>query len=330
MSDSESKHPETLDMDNRDFVAELRLSNERMQSHIESLASQLTTAISIIEGNSTRANDNPVARFRLPLPPKFSGRRGDLDPPAEEWLFSCEQHLEAVNRQLVPKQVVLFIGSLLTDLAASWYLSYCRQIVGNNYDYNHFRTAFLAEFRDILVVKRARDRLRAIRQGDRPIYEYVSEFRTILRQIHDMSPPDQIHSFIHGLRNIEVRRDVEIRDPQTLEDAIVMSSTYANHLDRASKYHGFPASQNNDQMDLDNLSTSALGVESVYELAAMILQQNPVRASQFKSRTYRKLTPQQKQYLIRNKGCFYCRKANAGHVASNCPSKKMQGNEYDQ
>jgi hypothetical protein len=36
------------------------------------------------------------------------------------------------------------------------------------------------------------------------------------------------------------------------------------------------------------------------------------------------LTPGQKNYLARTKGCFYCRKTNAGHIAKFCPEKDRQ------
>ncbi|KAJ3276149.1 hypothetical protein HK104_003702, partial [Borealophlyctis nickersoniae] len=33
------------------------------------------------------------------------------------------------------------------------------------------------------------------------------------------------------------------------------------------------------------------------------------------------LTEKQRKYLMANQGCFYCRKANAGHQVRNCPEK---------
>ena len=305
MAEEKLPDPENLDDNSLDHVEMLIRDNQRMAAHIQQLSDQLTSAMILLQQN--QQNHSAASRLKLPTPPSFSGKRGDSDTPAEEWLFLVEQHLNAQERTVSEKQAIIFVGSLLTDVASSWYLSYCKTIEA--YSYADFRTKFLDEFQDRLVSRRARDKLRSIEQGSRTVEEYVGEFRSILRQIKDMNAPDQIHAFVHGLRDSSVRQEVEVRDPNTLDDAIVIASTYAAHLDRGQKQRSFKS----DRMDLDALE---IPDEFLDLAAAMYYEKKPQK--------YTKLTDRQRTFLIKTNGCFYCRKPYAGHQARDCPQKKNQ------
>ena len=39
------------------------------------------------------------------------------------------------------------------------------------------------------------------------------------------------------------------------------------------------------------------------------------------------LSSEEKNYLWKNKGCFLCRKINAGHISKNCPLRKNGGKQ---
>lgn len=44
------------------------------------------------------------------------------------------------------------------------------------------------------------------------------------------------------------------------------------------------------------------------------------------SKAFKKLSAKDRDYLLKHDGCFYCRKANAGHKAAECPDKKKPSN----
>lgn len=78
---------------------------------------------------------------------------------------------------------------------------------------------------------------------------------------------------------------------------------------------------NSMAMELDNIGTSTMAslLQTINDLS---IQVNNLSRNNNSNRPPRlgKLTFAEKQELMANNGCFRCRKNNAGHIASNCPS----------
>ena len=85
ISDEELKLPELpedLGAEHRDHFEELLRNNERMSQHISQLSEQLTLAMNLL--HSSQTSISAASRLKLPLPPKFSGKKGESDILEEE------------------------------------------------------------------------------------------------------------------------------------------------------------------------------------------------------------------------------------------------------
>ena len=81
-----------------------------------------------------------------------------------------------------------------------------------------FETAVKGEFQPLDNEKVARDKLADLVQI-RSVSAYVGVMRDLRIQISDLSDKDLLHKFTRGLKP-NIRKEVELRDPTTLDDAI--------------------------------------------------------------------------------------------------------------
>jgi len=106
----------------------------------------------------------------------------------------------------------------------------------------------------------------------------------------------------------------------------------SNQIDRVSFDYKFLSNQRNyrSYTSRNNHSSSASST-AVTSAAPVPMELDSIQASTSAGDSRRRssssnpnhkpLTQSQKQYLMTHDGCFYCRKANAGHRARNCPEK---------
>lgn len=289
------------------LAAQLQGLEEKVNHNMDGRQQQQHFLNSQFQGLEEKLNNMDENR-RQPLghhlkpkqPPEFSGRNSKWSNNVVEWLFMVEQYFGIVSGSIQDSQAVRYAGTLLTENAASWWVSFRPNNPELSWD--EFKTAITAEFQDINEAKSARDALVKIKQGTRNIQQYASEFRRIVRKLPRLDKDDQVYFFISGIQSVDVRRAVQLQNPKTLDLAIQAAHSveqlnfvppvpYANRFRAASPVE--PPQQQVVPMEIGSIS------------------QIPRSA----------LSTAERNELLRNNGCFYCRAPNAGHRAAQCPLK---------
>ena len=232
----------------------------------------------------------------------------------DTWLFQVEEHM-ALARVPAASHAG-YAASLLRGNAAMWWRELCES--GNRLnDWDEFKMNLRRQFRMDNLVRRARDDLYALRQREKePVSDFLHKFRQVCIRINDLSEAEKLDKFLRAL-NTNVRMQVELKEPTTFEDAARFADRADNVLTRVSgqgtggKSSWFKAntSQGGTHVGKWTFQQKTFGGPEPMEIGTSYVQRKP-------------LTPVEKQHLRDSHGCFYCRKANAGHYSKNCPLKK--------
>lgn len=152
-------------------------------------------------------------------PETFDGRRDFIT--VSSWLFKVEQYLSLTQLSnpaapISDQNRIAFASSFLTSTAASWWFT----IVQSNQvpsSWNNFRTLLLQEFVPHDHERRARDKLRRLKQTQ-SVSKYLSEFRNSTLMISDVSAGEMFDRFVQGLKR-EIRVEVLKSQCSTFEEA---------------------------------------------------------------------------------------------------------------
>ena len=224
---------------------------------------------------------------------------------ALETLFSYAGNVMSAHDRL------LMATSHLTGPARFWWNEHQ---LSDFVDWPDFLTALNREFYPVDAIQRARDRLARLRQTG-SVREYQDQFRQLVTQIPDYSESEKKDRFLRGLK-ADVQLQVQmaltlyggehsfatIAELASKADTVLFygrqartTPTARTFVDRAThnRYENGPS-----PMDVDSVTVGTRG---------------------------QPLTPGQRTFLMRNNGCFYCRKTNAGHLARDCPERRQTG-----
>ena len=252
-----------------------------------------------------------LLRSRLPEPPKpeFFFGADNKHPLVRTWLFQLRQYFR-LWPTLGDSDKVHYAVTLLRAHAMNWWEQQEQLIrLGTAEDidsFEKFEQAITKQFGGFDTVERARDILANMRQVS-SVETYVRRFREALLLLgadHYLDS-DMCHRFILGLKPW-VQRLVKIEAPDSLDKAMQMAERidrvrvsgpdrFSSHTNSRNQ-HSNQAHSSGTPMDIDAIT--------------------PDRPR------FRKLTDKEKQQLIQNEGCFYCRKHHAGHTSRNCPEKQ--------
>src|SRR4051794_2139480 len=151
-----------------------------------------------------------------PKPDPFGGKR----EMADGWIFQLRLYFVAAG---VPEmQQVAFAATLLREKTAVWWRNYINLVAMQQAPeittFEEFAAQLLSYFKPANSTQTARDKLCNLRQTS-SVATYTSTFQTLLLNIPDMGPADQIDTYIHGLKDLP-RRECRISNPKTLLEAI--------------------------------------------------------------------------------------------------------------
>jgi len=168
-------------------------------------------------------------------------------------------------------------------------------------DWRSFKNALTEQFKPVNAVKTARDKLASIKQV-KSVQEYSANFRSLVLEIPGITEDEKIDRFSRGLKD-NVRLEVELREPATLNEAIKVADRY----------------------DTITFQHNKARPESAKRQTALPAPTGPIPMDIDNSR-YRKLTEKDKEQLMKNRACFYCRKL--GHMISSCPARNAKKPSY--
>ena len=272
----------------------------------------------------------PCLPVAVPPPPaNFSGGRRDSES-IESWLFSVEQFFALTGLPDGMRQVQ-YAGSLLRGSALVWFRTMCSTAEHLAFisTWPLFCSELRANFCPTNMVKLARDRLAYLRQTSSSVRDYVREFRAVCLDIPALSADERLDRFTRGLKS-HVRREVEVREPSTFEEAVklaekfdsaqrsVYPSSYSGSGGPSSRGRGHYNDNGPAPMDLNALQRSPRTPQGGSRPA-------PGR-SQSPGRSFGRggMSDEQRAKLAAEGRCFYCKET--GHIRETCPKRLSQGN----
>lgn len=186
-------------------------------------------------------------------PDAFDGRRDFL--AVSTWLFKVEQYLtlSAISNPsatISDESRIMFASSFMTSTAASWWYT----IIQSGQEpstWTEFRTLVLNEFVPVDHNRRARDKLRRLKQNS-SVSKYLSEFRNCILTVNDMSDGERFDRFVQGLKN-EVKLEVLKSQASNFEDAAKIALRIDSALWSSTAYVTEATGSRSDPMEIGNV-----------------------------------------------------------------------------
>jgi Retrotransposon gag protein len=164
---------------------------------------------------STEETDTSLSSIRPRQPDKYHGQRDFL--LLGNWIFSVDQYFILTDMPAYKQGP--FVSTLLRDEALLWYRSsYDRWDPATPLTWEILRTAMREYFAPPNEDRCLQDEWANLRQ-------HVSVLTTLAMQIPGLSQSQILDKFIRGL-NPKTRIEVELRDPQTPDEAYRLADRF--------------------------------------------------------------------------------------------------------
>jgi hypothetical protein len=240
-----------------------------------------------------------MASWKPAKPSTYHGERDAF--VLEAWISSMTDYIQLAG---VPEEhQVRLAGTYLKDHAAVWFLTFKNQWVDKQLPTWHdFELALRTAFMPPNHIQSVMDKWAGIKQTS-SVHNYVEAFQALLMQLpHNATTPiATLDRFIRGLKP-KTELEVRLRDPATLDEAIriadrfdtiyrptVAPNSRAQHHWTTTAPHAPPS------------TSTPMEIDALPALSPMP----------------KKLTPEERERLVQQGGCFSCRRL--GHRSSNCP-----------
>jgi hypothetical protein len=280
----------------------------------------------------------PPARLKPSKPHAFAATTKDRGA-LEEWIFSVDNYLEATGDQGNDQERIAFAGSLLTGNALVWFRQNRPIMREVDYTYADFKTDMRGEFTDVNAVANARTRLDALQQTG-AVRHYNAAFRTLLLQIPDLSDGDTLHRYKAGLKPA-IKREVDIKNPADLPAAMALADKLdsvdsqaeqrplghrsgVRYTGRATTHYG-PTPMELGAFRAAGRPRSVLPHRPPPRMTGAATRPfGPPPPQQHSQQQRTRLTQEERDYLLANGGCVYCRKM--GHTVDQCRARATNPN----
>jgi hypothetical protein len=313
-----------LEQENQKLLVDLQhVSTEKAQQHEE-----LSHRVQQLEEQSQRVKDLEAALLtmrqqasglqiqprepKISLPAKFDGTRSQFRGFLNQVRLVIQMH---PNRYPTDISQVGLVGTLLTGTALAWFAPLLEKNSPLLHKFDEFIKEFQASFGDTDSVRTAINKLRRLRQGDRPASAYASDFRLLASDI----PWDEealMDQFRYGLRN-DVK-DLLLtfhEDPKSLTEAISRAVRCDNRLfERRSEQQ-----MTRFRSEPTYASVVANPSQSSIQPLNSFQENGPTPMEIDAARRRGPLTEAEKQRRRANRLCLYC--GGPGHIAIHCPHR---------
>lgn len=283
-------------------VAALQQAYVGAQQQIQQLEGQLQQAIAAAQ--PPMLGGHAAAPLKPPKPTHFSGSAKDRRS-IDDWLFSLDTHVAALPAPPPHAQRINFVASYFTGTALKWWRLNAPTHTAPGATYPAFVDALRAAFAPHNAQLKAREQIDTLKQTA-SVSAYNTKFRELLLEVPNMQPAEQLHRYVAGLKP-SIRQHVLITNPATLDDAMAL----ADRIDEAAfAARGAPTPTRYQQQPRRRPWYPAPAGPVPMEIGAL-------PTAQPRGRT--RLTPQEREYLLSNNGCVYCRRL--GHTLQQCRSR---------
>ena len=305
---------------------ELHLRDLVSKGDADTLVSEVAR---LVESEATKAVA-AASLFKTPDPPKPEQFHGDSrhPPSIQSWQYQVVIYLSHWPH-LSEEEKVRYAAGYLKGSALLWW-QHLAMVHGDPVPLktlDEFLNALRAAFLPPNSVDRARHDLASLRQSG-SVRQYLDTFNALCLRIQadQLLDAEKKQRFLDGLKP-RVRREVLLRFPDTFEQAAKLAdqqdqeqfqyslpTDYFELMERMGKQTG--SSENFRSVPNTPVAPDSIPAVSFDEAAPMELGTIQAFGS------HSPLSADERQYLIQNHGCFYCRQANVGHRAYSCPLKR--------
>ena len=253
----------------------------------------------------------------------YDGKRSNDVRP---WVIRTRNIMQLSGFNLDTPAAVCYAASFLTGAANSWLTSTAELAPPGMKEsagfltFDAFAAALIRHMGDPNPDDRARQLLRALHQVT-SVKTYADEFQRLVTNLPNRDAADLRFDFISGLkpkiRELLVGKTADmtwqdVHDLSNNFDALVMFSHRSNRDSRRDD-------RRDDPMELGAAATPRPATPSRGRSSTRPGTPVASRSSSPAPKALPKLTEEMREKLRRNKGCFRCQKANAGHIARDCP-----------
>jgi hypothetical protein len=176
--------------------------------------------------------------FKLPnlKPPEFSGRADGV----ETFLFKLDEIFAMdANARQSENDKVIFAGSYCKGGAPETWYKYVRNPETPEGErvttWEQFKESLRLNFAALDTAQDARDRLHTAKQKQgTPVHEYTGYLRSLFMKVPGMAEDEKLDKYLRGLTD-EIKKEVRMRKPETLEDAIKIAEDYDRLLRQIGK-----------------------------------------------------------------------------------------------
>ena len=298
-----------LEQENQRLLGDLQqVSAEKVQQYEElsQRVHQLETTLLQRQAAEVQTSSKEP---KISLPAKFDGTRSQFRGFLNQVRLVIKLH---PSRYPTDVSRVGLVGTLLTGTALSWFAPLLERHSPLLEDFEGFVNEFQANFGDTDSMRTAVNKIRRLRQGDRPASAYAADFRLLACDI----PWDEealMDQFRQGLRN-DVK-DLLLTfhdDPKSLTEAISRAVRCDNRLFERR-------SERQQMLRFRPTETYASVVASTPQVSKPSLMEGPTPMEIETTRRRGPLSDAEKQRRRANRLCLYC--GGPGHIAMNCPHK---------
>jgi hypothetical protein len=287
------------DGDPQAAAAAMQQALQQAHQHIQLLQQQIQQLQQQQQQQQQQA-PAPNVNLKPPRPSLFSGSSKDKDL-LEDWLFALDTYFGALAAPPNDQQRIAFVASHLSGTARKWWRLNAPQHVHAGATFLQFTAALRTAFAAHNAQQKARDRIDTLRQAT-SVSTYNTKFRELMLEIPNMTPAELLHRYVAGLKPV-TKQHLLIHDPQNLDDAMNMADRVDTAAYEARQANNTNSNNRRRPVRWNRPFRPDTSGPTPMELGALATPR-------------RKLTFTERQYLINNNGCFYCRKL--GHTATQC------------
>ena len=249
---------------------------------------------------------------KIGLPMKFDGTRSQFRGFLNQVRLVIQMH---PSRYPTDASRVGLVGTLLSGSALAWFAPLLEKESPLLNNFEEFISEFKACFGDTDSIRTTINKIRRLRQGDRPASAYAADFRLLAS---DIPWDDQalMEQFRYGLRN-DVK-DLLLtfpEEPKSLTEAISRAVRCDNRLFEWRSERQFQMPRARSEPTYASVVAKPFPRESYN--APPVSTPTPMEIDTTRRRG--PLSEEEKQRRRANRLCLYC--GGPGHIAVNCPHR---------
>ena len=308
----------SLEQENQRLLGDLQqLALEKQQTQqqhgeLQQQHGELALRVQQLEAALQQQGSSPQGFHKEPkigLPVKFDGTRSQFRGFLNQVRLVLQMH---PSRYPTDASRVGLIGTLLSGSALSWFAPILEKQSPLLNNFEEFISEFKACFGDTDSIRTAINKIRRLRQGDRPASAYAADFRLLAS---DIPWDDQalMEQFRYGLRN-DVK-DLLLtfpEEPKSLTEAISRAVRCDNRLFERRSEHQIQLPRPRPEPTYASVAARPFSHD--------VPQANTPTPMEIDTMRRRgPLSEEEKQRRRANRLCLYC--GGPGHIAINCPHR---------